>query len=477
MSFDLLIKGARVVTGISDHIETADIGITQDRIAAMGDLSAESATTVIDATGLHLAPGFIDVHTHDDMVAINQPEMTAKLSQGVTCVIAGNCGISAAPAVLAGDPPDPMNLLGGREVFNYPHFDDYANAVDAAKPGTNIAALIGHTTLRSQVMDRFDRAATQDEIAQMQSLLRQAMREGAIGLSSGLAYKNAKATPSSEIEALLDVVAEENGRYSTHMRNEREHLLEAIEEALGSARAHHVPLVISHLKCADPENWYKSEAALKLIENAQDSQTCCCDCYPYTACSTTLDLWRVRDDFEIRITWSQPHPEQANKRLPEIAEEWGLSLLDTAKKLMPAGAVYHNMADEDVSRIVSHPLSMIGSDGLPCDPNPHPRLWGTFPRVIAHYCRDRGLMSLPEAIRKMTALPAERFGLENRGRIEVGAFADVTLFDYEHLESCASFAEPTLPAKGIETVIVNGKIAYHDGKTVNRAGKLLRKTA
>lgn len=473
--WDLLIKGARLVDGTGQAPYIADLAVAGNRIAAIGELDSQLAEQVVDGRGLCLAPGFIDVHTHDDVVAIEHPEMMPKLSQGVTTVIVGNCGISASPAVLHSDPPDPMNLLGRQPAFKYPSFKTYDQAVEAAKPGVNVAALIGHTTLRSQTMAEFDRPASEDEIAGMRTLLRAALQEGAIGLSSGLAYTNAKATPSGEIEALLSVVSEEGGCYTTHMRNEREDLLDSIDESIASAARDQVPLVISHLKCADPENWGKSQAALARIEQAAEHQSVCCDCYPYDACSTTLDLWRVTDEFDIRVTWSIPHPEQARRLLKDIAEDWDLSLIDTAKKLMPAGAIYHNMSDDDVRNVVAHPLAMIGSDGLPSDPNPHPRLWGTFPRVLAHYCRDEQLLSLPEAVRKMTSMPAARFGLAQRGVLAEGAFADLTLFDFEGMESRANFLTPTEPALGIEMVVVNGRVAYRQGEVTERAGQLLKR--
>lgn len=476
MKWDLLIKGAQLVIG--QEVLTKDLAVVGERIAQIEEnLPADHAKVVIDGHGYHLSAGFIDVHTHDDIVAIHHPEMRSKISQGVTTVITGNCGISAAPAVIEGMPPDPMALLGFAEVFQYPRFADYAQAVDQAMPAVNVAALVGHTTLRSQAMHgEYDRAATPQEVEVMCDLLRQAMRQGAIGLSSGLAYSNAKATPPAEIEALLQVVAQEKGFYSTHMRNERDQLFESIDEALGSARKAGVPLVISHLKCADPENWGKSEKALAMIEHASHHQSCGVDCYPYSACSTTLDLWRVREDFDILITWSKSHPEMGGKLLKDIAVQWNLSLKAAAEKLMPAGAIYHNMSSDDVNRIVSSPLTMIGSDGLPSDPNPHPRLWGTFSRVIAHYCRDEALMTLPEAIRKMTSLPAMRFGLKDRGELKVGYFADLTLFDFEKIESLASFTVPTAETRGIACVVVNGAITYQHGKMGARAGRLLKHT-
>lgn len=474
MTFDVIIRRATIVDGTGSEPFVADVGVRGERIVALGDLEAAAATTVVEAQGRYLAPGFIDVHTHDDNCAIREPQMLPKITQGITTVIVGNCGISASPVKIADEVPDPMNLLGERDAF-FARFGDFVEAVEAATPAVNVAALIGHTTLRAGVMDRFDRPADDAEILAMREALRQALRGGAIGMSTGLAYTNARQAPSREVKALVEVVGEEGGIYTTHMRNEREALFEAMDEAFETARHGRVPLVISHLKCADIENWGKSEHAIEKLEAAAQEQPCNCDCYPYSACSTTLDLWRVSDQFDILVTWSKPHPEQGRRLLADIAAEWEVDLTEAARRLMPAGAIYHNMDEIDVRRVLGHPLTMIGSDGLPSDPNPHPRLWGSFPRVIGHYCRDEGLFSLPEAIRKMTSMSAARFGLADRGVIREGAFADLTLFDFDTVRDGASFVEPTTPAVGIDWVMVNGQPTWVDGEVRQRAGRLLKR--
>jgi N-acyl-D-amino-acid deacylase len=474
MTFDVIIRRALVVDGTGGEPYTADVGVKGDRIVAIGELDVSQAAALVEAEGRYLAPGFIDVHTHDDYCAIQQPEMLPKITQGISTVIVGNCGISASPVTLVGDVPDPMNLLGEGDAF-FATFDAFVEAVEVAEPAVNVAALIGHTTLRAGVMDRFDRPASDAEIVLMQQELRAALRGGAIGMSTGLAYTNARQATSDEVKALVEVVGEEGGIYTTHMRNERDMLFEAMDEAFETAQHGNVPLVISHLKCADVENWGKSKHAIEKLEAAAREQPCNCDCYPYSACSTTLDLWRVSDQFDILVTWSKPHPEQGRRLLSDIAAEWNVDLTETARRLMPAGAIYHNMDETDVRRVLSHPLTMIGSDGLPSDPNPHPRLWGSFPRVIGHYCRDEGLFDLPEAIRKMTSMSAARFGLTDRGVIREGAFADLTLFDFDTLREGASFVEPTTPAVGIDWVMVNGQPTWGDGKILNRAGRLLKR--
>lgn len=476
MHFDILIRDVLVIDGTGIAPYRADVGIRGERIAAIGMLADAEAGETVDGRGHYLAPGFIDVHTHDDTNVIRTPEMLPKLSQGVTTVIVGNCGISAAPVTLEGAVPDPMNLLGRAEDFRYPTFEAYAEAVNGAQPAVNVAALIGHTSLRSQVMDDFARPATQREIEAMRQTLRESLAAGALGLSSGLAYRNAFQAPVAEMQPLVTEVGIAGGVYTTHLRDEFAGLIDAMDEAFATARYGRAPLVISHLKCAGAGNWGGAPRALTKLETAALTQRAHCDCYPYTAGSSTLDLGQVTDEIEIVITWSQPHPEQARRTLAEIAADWGLSLMETAERLQPAGAVYHNMSEDDMRRVLAHPLSMIGSDGLPNDPHPHPRLWGAFPRVLAHYSRDLGLMPLAEAIRKMTGLSAAQFGLVDRGVIREGAYADLTLFDLANLEDTADYDQPIAAAHGIELVMVNGMIGYRRGRaTGERGGRLLRR--
>jgi N-acyl-D-amino-acid deacylase len=474
VKFDLIIRNAQIIDGTGESAYSADLAISGGIIAAIGDLSAAEAMAVHDAQGLVLAPGFIDVHTHDDLQVIHSPQMLPKISQGITTVIVGNCGISASPVTLTGDLPDPMNLLGAPEDFTYADFASYKHAVNTAQPGVNVAALIGHTALRNNHMDRLDREATQSEIELMRVQLRESLEEGALGLSSGLAYGSAIASSTKEVKLLAEVLNETGAVYTTHLRTEFDEIIAALDEAFEIGEHAKAPIIVSHLKCAGAGNWGRSDEILKKLETAANSHPVGCDCYPYSASSSTLDLQQVTSDFDIVITWSEPHPEQGGKKLAEIASEWQVSLQDAAKKLQPAGAVYHGMSEADVQKILAHPMTMVGSDGLPVDPLPHPRLWGAFPRVLGHYSRDLKLFSLPEAIRKMTRMSADRFGLDDRGRIEVGAAADLVLFDPIKVKDAATFTQPQQLAEGIEAVWVNGVLSYAQ-KTVTgiRAGKFL----
>lgn len=476
MKFDLIIRNAQVIDGSGEPPMRADIAIQAGKIAALGSLENAESLAVLDAQGLILAPGFIDVHTHDDLQVIRAPEMLPKISQGITTVIVGNCGISASPVSLKSELPDPMNLLGTTDDFQYADFASYKAAVNKTQPAVNVAALIGHTALRNNHMDRLDRAANADEIAQMRVQLRESLQEGALGLSSGLAYASAFSATTDEVKNLAQVLNEFGAVYTTHLRTEFNEILAALDEAFDIGEKAKAPVIVSHLKCAGAGNWGRSGEVLQKIESAASKHPVGCDCYPYSASSSTLDLQQVTSDFDIVITWSEPHPEQGGKKLAEIASEWNMSLLDAAKKLQPAGAVYHGMSEQDVQKILAHPLTMVGSDGLPVDPLPHPRLWGAFPRVLGHYSRDLQLFCLPEAVRKMTRMSADRFGLEDRGRIAVGAAADLVLFDAAQVKDSATFSQPQQLAEGIHSVWVNGVLSYQNKKmTGERAGKFLER--
>lgn len=471
---DLLIRNALVLDGHDRPGRPLDVAIAAGRIQKLGDLATEPAREVRDGSGLVLAPGFIDVHTHDDSMVIRRPQQLPKLSQGVTTVVVGNCGISAAPVRLRGEPPDPLNLLGPAAAFVYPTFAAYRTAVEQARPGVNVAALVGHTALRSNHLDNLYRAATPAEIAAMRAELRDSLAAGALGLSSGLAYASAAAAPTDEVAQLAAELDAVGGLYATHLRSEFAAVHEALDEALDIGRQARAPVVVSHFKCAGVDNWGRAPELLGALAEAAQTQQVGCDCYPYAASSSTLDLKQVTQRHRITITWSTPHPECGGRDLDAIAAEWGLDLDSAARRLQPAGAVYYGMSEADVRLILAHPLSMIGSDGLPEDPFPHPRLWGAFPRVLGHFSRDLGLFPLHTAVHKMTGLSAARFGLEGRGLIEPGVHADLVLFDPARIRDVADFSEPQRPAEGIHAVWVNGRLAYAPGQSIDeRHGRFL----
>jgi N-acyl-D-amino-acid deacylase len=281
--------------------------------------------------------------------------------------------------------------------------------------------------------------------------------------------------PTDEVIAVAEALRNAGGLYVTHMRDEANDVLQSIEETLKIGRAVDVPVVISHHKCSMPENFGRSAETLPMIDQAAAGQKVDFDVYPYAAGSTVLMPHRLRDDVPVRITWSVPHPELAGRMLADIARDWQLEPRVAAERLVPAGAIYYQMDEPDVQRIMAHRRAMIGSDGLPHDSYPHPRLWGTFPRVLGHYARDLKLFSLEEAVRKMTGHTASVFGMVDRGVIREGAYADMVLFNPDTVHDAATYEAPTQPAIGILETWVNGQSAYvfGEGATAARAGRLV----
>jgi len=469
----LLLRGGTVIDGTGADRYAADVRIDGDRITAIDAGLVDPDAEVVDATGLVVAPGFIDVHTHDDQIVLADPRMLPKITQGVTTVVVGNCGISLAPLVHA-DVPPPLNLLGGTDKYVHPTMAAYVAAVDRAGPAVNVAALVGHSTLRVAAMADPYRAASAAEHATMAALLRESLRAGAIGLSSGVFYATGAAADVDELALLAGIAGEAGGIYTTHIRNEMNDILAALDEAFATARRGRVPLVVSHHKCAGPQNWGRSAETLAQIDAARAGQPVGLDAYPYVAGSTVLRTDLVDGVIDVIITWSGPHPDMATRHLADIAAEWGCTQQEACERLQPGGACYFQMREDDVQRVLRHPATMIGSDGLPHDRHPHPRLWGTFPRVLGHYARDLRLFPLEVAVHKMTGLSARRFDLRQRGELRVGWFADVCIFDPATIADIATFDEPHAISRGIDHVLVNGATALRRGKPCpDRAGRFL----
>jgi N-acyl-D-amino-acid deacylase len=478
---DLIIRDATVFDGLGNPRTRTDVGVTGDRIVAVGDLGGSEADRDISADGLALAPGFIDAHTHDDRAVLCGPEcMLCKMSQGVTTVVVGNCGISLSPVRMKSRPVPPLDLLGDESWFAFDSFAAYADRLARDPSPVNTYALIGHMSLRVEAMNGdTQRAATDQEAARMQARLRQALAEGASGFSTGLYYPPNMMAPTDEVIAVAEALRASGGLYVTHMRDEANDVLLSIEETLNIGRAVDVPVVISHHKCSMPENFGRSAETLPAIDKGAAGQKVDFDIYPYAAGSTVLMPHRLRQDVPVQITWSVPHPELAGRMLDDIAREWNLEPKAAAERLVPAGAIYFQMDEPDVQRILAHRLAMIGSDGLPHDSYPHPRLWGTFPRVLGHYARDLGLFSLEEAVRKMTGHTASVFGMVDRGVIRPGAYADLVLFDPATVRDLSTYDAPTRPAQGILETWINGQSAYvfGQGATSARAGRLVTRNA
>jgi N-acyl-D-amino-acid deacylase len=474
---DTLIRGGWLIDGSGAARRRSDVAIEGDRISHLGDLASATASLEIDARGKIVAPGFIDAHTHDDSALLRTPEMTAKVSQGVTTVVVGNCGASLAPLRVSGWPPLPLDLLGGEENFRFDSFAAYVEALDRTPPATNAVFLVGHTTLRRRCMEgALDRTARDSEIAAMQAEVAAAMQAGATGLSTGLDYATAVAASTEEVVALAEIAAGGGGLYVTHTRDYFDKVAESVEEALEIGRRARLPVIFSHHQASGPKNHGKVGATLARIASAMERQEVSLDAYPYAATSTVIKPERCGPEIRVVITWSNPHPEMVGRELSDIAALWGCDRRGAAERLCPGGAVYFQLDEADVREVLAFPHTMIGSDGLPSDRMPHPRLWGSFPRVLGHYARDVGLFPLEEAVRRMTGLPAGRFGLADRGVIREGAFADVTVFDAETIIDKASFAQPVQAAAGIEHVLVNGERIWSGGRsTGRRPGRALRR--
>ena len=476
--FDIVIRGGRLIDGTGAPSMAMDVAISGERIAAMAapdDSGHWWGALEIDASDRVLAPGFIDVHTHDDNAVLINPTMPAKLSQGVTTVIVGNCGISLSP-ITDIDPPPPLNLLGNRDSYHFATMAEYLAAVEVAQPSVNVAALVGHGTLRAGAMDDLNRVATASEIDVMRDKLAASIAAGAIGFSTGLYYKTSSAADMEEVIALAEVLSEVGGIYTTHMRDEANHVIASLQETQTTAKRANVPVVVSHHKCSLPANWGRSGETLAFIEEARKSVAMGLDAYPYAAGSTVLDPDWVNGDIRVMITTSQTYPKAKGRDLTDIAEEWGCTLKEAAVKLSPAGAIYFQIDEADVQRILAYPPTMIGSDGLPHDEHPHPRLWGTFPRVLGHYCRELGLFDLETAVHKMTGLPAQTFDLADRGTVQIGAFADLVVFDPARIIDLATFENPLRQSVGIDYVLVNGTLSLLQGNLCpERAGQIVKR--
>ena len=489
---DLLIVNASIIDGSGAPCFKGAISVHADRITGvfqedqaefndtLANLMAPS-TCVFDAKGCVLSPGFIDAHTHDDRLLLSHPPMTPKLSQGVTTVVTGNCGISLAPMnkpFSAGVIP-PLNLLDETgEWFKFKSFSSYMDALEENPTSTNCALLVGHTSLRVGVMEDLSQPANVSEVEKMRAHVVEALEAGALGVSTGLYYEPAYAANAQEVIEVCRPLAHYGGLYCTHMREEGDGILAGLDESFLIARELDVPLIISHLKVVGVNNYGKSAQALAHIEAHQKNQEICFDCYPYPASSTILSLDRALTASRVIVTWSKAMPHWAGKDLAEISKELQRSLEQTIEALHPAGAIYFRMDEGDVQNILKHPQVMIGSDGLPHDAFPHPRLWGSFTKVLGHYSRDLGLFPLESAIRKMTSTTAKNFRLQDRGEIKVGYFADLTLLDPDEINAQSTYESPLEPSRGIVAVWINGVMAFQGGSPTGQLpGRVLKHQA
>jgi N-acyl-D-amino-acid deacylase len=484
--WDTLIKNATVYDGSGKQPFIADIALKGKHIAAVGKLEG-TANVTIHANHRALAPGFIDVHTHDDFAVLCCLDMDFKTMQGVTTEIVGNCGFGAAPFNAA----QPLRSLYPN--MNLPPFDGYAGYVNLIKetpPSINVAFLVGHGTLRNSVMGNANRKPSSHELTQMCYLLQEGLAAGALGFSSGLMYEPGCYSLTEELITLAREVKRCSGIYTTHLRNESDKLIEAINEALIIGQESGIAVQISHHKAAGYKNWGLVKLSLQLLENARIAGLdVTADQYPYTRSSTLLSsVMRNnrlgKDDSadlnanDILIS-SAPHfPECEGKLLQSLCSQWEVKPEDAAKKLLEKGEVFvvlNIMSEEDVRMVMKHPTTMIGSDGIPSDSGkPHPRLYGTFPKILGHYVREQKLLSLEEAIHKMTGFPATQFKLKDRGFIREKYYADLVLFDQNRIADIATYHEPRQYPLGIDYVFVNGEAVVKNGQHMHcRSGQII----
>jgi N-acyl-D-amino-acid deacylase len=488
--FDLVIRHGLLADGTGAAAFAADVAIAGDRIATVGEVPEERAR-IIDASGLVVAPGFIDVHTHDDLAVVRTPTVDFKVHQGVTTDIVGNCGMGAAPSsesyvefyrTVLGDILGPMDGPVWRTT------EEFYRAVEEAGPSLNIASFVPHSTIRFLAMALERRPPTAAEIAAMKGLLSQGMEAGALGLSTGLIYPPGLFAATEELIELGRVAGEHGGIYASHIRDEGDGMLDAVAEALRIGEEGGVPVQISHHKAMLERNWGRVEQSLPLIEEARGrGLDVTVDVYPYTAGSTGLGALLLAGSAEeamgeqLLVVSVKHQHEFEGMTLAEIARRMGLPLREAGLRLLEQEenavvVVAFAMSEEDVRRVMRYEQAMFGSDGIPSPTGkPHPRLYGTFPRVLGLYVRKERLFSLEEAVRKMTSLPARKHRLRRRGEIRPGYFADLCLFDPKTVVDRATYEEPRQYPEGIPYVIVNGRLVVDAGvHTGARAGRLLR---
>lgn len=357
----------------------------------------------------------------------------------------------------------PLALLETAPEGRFTSFAAYLAALRAKPSSVNVAALVGHSTLRAVVMPDLDRPADAQEIARMREMVEEAMQAGAIGLSTGTFYPPAAAATTEEIIEVARPLSARKALYVTHMRDEGDRVMESLEETFRIGRELDVPVIVSHHKLQNQRNFGRSRETLPLIRETMKHQCVSLDCYPYTAGSTMIRTERGMLEGRVLIASSEPHPGMAGRDLDDIAKEWGVAKDEAARRLQPGSAIYFMMDEDDVQRIMAFDETMIGSDGVPVGEKPHPRLWGTFPRVLGHYSRDVGLFPLETAVWKMTGLTARNFGLAGRGTLKPGQAADIVVFDAATVRDAANYATPTLRAEGIHAVVVNGALTWRDG--------------
>jgi N-acyl-D-amino-acid deacylase len=490
MRYDIVIRNGTIVDGTGRPKFTADVAIQGDRIVAIGSVAGD-ARQIIDATGRMVVPGFIDVHSHDDFALLDRPLCDFKLMQGVTTEVVGNCGFGAAPANATYKNfvrSFGALLFGPLGDFSWETTEEFYRALEMRPASVNVASLVPHAAVRCCVLGVENRAPSTPELAKMRDLIRRGMEAGAVGMSTGLFYVPGMYAKTEEVIALAQVVAEYGGLYATHMRDEADHLLDSINETLRIGEEAGIPVQISHHKAMGRKNWGRVSESLALVEQARTrGLEVTSDAYPYTAGSTTLAalerggaLAQV-SPADVLIA-SMPHRhEYEGKTLEEICQLTGKPLQKTVAELLAQEgegivAVIFGMDEADVRHVLAHPTTMIGSDGIPSvEGKPHPRLYGTFARVLGTYTREERLLTVEDAVFRMTGLPTQKFRLTDRGVVRVDAYADLVVFDPQVIADIGTYQAPRRYPPGIDYVLVNGKVtADHGRHTGERNGRVVR---
>jgi len=491
MNKKYLLKNATIYDGTGSNPFNGNVLIDDGKIVEVGNIDDVDAE-IIDINGKALAPGFIDMHSHDDVAMFVYPDMDFKLMQGVTTNVNGNCGSGVIPHSAADIVNWYPNLEGVPEWSSY---GEYSELVNKSKTSVHSAFLVGHGPIRKATTGNEERMPTKSEFDTMKAWIKEGMEEGAVGMSTGLIYEPGRYSNTEELIELTKTISPYNGVYFSHMRNEAGNLIQSVEETIKIGEEAGCSIEISHHKVSGQENWGKSVESLNTIDEARSrGLNVHSDQYPYNAGSTSLFALVQNNAFttgdggmgsqtgdKVTIAGSSVDPSLVGKTLGDLCDEFDLPEQEAAQKILKTDPgifiVTEGMVEDDIARILAHPTTMIGSDGVPLPGNPHPRLYGCFPRVLGKYSREDGVISMEEAIHKMTGLSAEKANLNDRGLIKPGLNADIVIFDEDTIIDKATYDNPRVYPEGIIHVFVDGELSVKNGKqTEVRAGKVARRS-